>query len=66
MPKAAFLIEYNPDVGNWEENPNYLEQHGVTLIEEIHHKSSTTPTQALINKVKKNLKSINKRSKKVR
>jgi hypothetical protein len=35
MPKAAFLEEYNPEVGNWEENSDYLSQHGVTLIEEI-------------------------------
>lgn len=35
MPKACFLEEFNPEVGNWEENPDYLSQHGVTLIEEI-------------------------------
>jgi hypothetical protein len=43
MPKAAFLEEYNPEVGNWEENPDYLSQHGITLIEEIPEKAKSKP-----------------------
>jgi len=35
MPKAAFLIEHDPIVGNWEDNYNYQEEHGMTLVEEI-------------------------------
>lgn len=35
MPRAAFLIEHDLTVGNWENNFNYIEEHGITLVEEI-------------------------------
>jgi hypothetical protein len=56
MPKAAFLEEYNPEVGNWEENLDYLMQHGITLIEEIPEKAKSKPEKVRTEPGKKKQK----------